>query len=161
MRKNNFKCCLYTGNLALTRMCASYARHIYRAFLSLFISANFLVLDTHRAYKYLWYNNVLRFCKNVTAPAWLGHIAAWKTTLATEETPFVTTLHVLNSAILKLSKVQKARMVFRGNQGLVLPREFWEPNEDNVRGGIELGFMSTTTDPWCRREVQHGEQGQV
>jgi hypothetical protein len=36
--------------------------------------------------------------------------------------------------------------VFRGNQGGVLPKEFWFPNEDNIRGGIEMGFMSTTKD---------------
>jgi hypothetical protein len=28
----------------------------------------------------------------------------------------------------------------------LLPEKFWKPNEQNVRGGIELGFMSTTAD---------------
>jgi hypothetical protein len=28
----------------------------------------------------------------------------------------------------------------------LLPEKFWKPNEQNVRGGIELGFMSTTLD---------------
>jgi hypothetical protein len=36
--------------------------------------------------------------------------------------------------------------VFRGAKGGVLPAEFWKPNEQNVRGGIALAFMSTTTD---------------
>ena len=27
-----------------------------------------------------------------------------------------------------------------------MPDEFWEANKDNVRGGIERGFMSTTTN---------------
>ena len=31
-------------------------------------------------------------------------------------------------------------------QGGVLPAAFWTPNNHNVRGGIELAFMSTTTD---------------
>ena len=28
----------------------------------------------------------------------------------------------------------------------MLPKEFWVPNEMGVRGGIEYGFSSTTTD---------------
>jgi hypothetical protein len=28
----------------------------------------------------------------------------------------------------------------------VLPEAFWKPNDQHVRGGIELAFMSTTTD---------------
>jgi hypothetical protein len=28
----------------------------------------------------------------------------------------------------------------------MLPEQFWSPNSMNVRGGIELAFMSTTTD---------------
>jgi hypothetical protein len=59
---------------------------------------------------------------------------------------FVTTLHAINSGILKLSKQTKAATVYRGVAGGVLPKQFWSPNEDGVMGGIELGFMSTTTD---------------
>ena len=107
--------------------------------------AEVMALRLYTGPMYLWYNNVLRFCKSATGPSWLKHIVTWKEHHATDEPPFVTTLHVLNSAILKLSKVQPAQTVYRGNQGGVLPKEFWEPNEDNIRGGIELGFMSTTT----------------
>ena len=59
---------------------------------------------------------------------------------------FVTTLHAINSGILKLSKQTKAATVYRGVAGGVLPKQFWSPNEHGVMGGIELGFMSTTTD---------------
>ena len=38
----------------------------------------------------------------------------------------------------------KAYRVYRGTKGGVLPQQFWQPNDMNVRGGIELGFMSTT-----------------
>ena len=62
---------------------------------------------------------------------------------------FVTTLHAINSGILKLSKLTKAATVYRGVAGGVLPKQFWSPNEHGVMGGIELGFMSTTT----QREV--------
>ena len=47
-------------------------------------------------------------------------------------------------AIIKLSRTMKAFRVYRGTKGGILPPEFWKPNEMNVRGGIELGFMSTT-----------------
>jgi hypothetical protein len=58
--------------------------------------------------------------------------------------PFVTTLHVLNSAVLKISRTQPAQKVYRGSRGGVLPGTFWAPNDQNVRGGVELGFLSTT-----------------
>ena len=59
---------------------------------------------------------------------------------------YVTTLHAINSGIIKLSKQTKACTVYRGVAGGVLPEQFWTPNEHGVMGGIELGFMSTTTE---------------
>jgi hypothetical protein len=41
------------------------------------------------------------------------------------ELPFVTTIHVLNSLVLKLSRIQSAESVYRGAQGGVLPKDFW------------------------------------
>eukprot|EP00966_Prymnesium_polylepis_P127765 2954028-Prymnesium_polylepis.1 len=58
---------------------------------------------------------------------------------------YVTTLHSINSGIIKLSRLTKADVVYRGVTG-ALPDEFWEPNEHNVMGGIDLGFTSTSTD---------------
>ena len=59
---------------------------------------------------------------------------------------YVTTLHAINSGIIKLSKQTKACTVYRGVAGGVLPDQFWTPNDHGVMGGIELGFMSTTTN---------------
>lgn len=59
---------------------------------------------------------------------------------------YVTTLHVVNSAVVKMGKVQKATKVYRGIKGGVLPAEFWTANDLGVRGGVERGFMSTTLD---------------
>ena len=59
---------------------------------------------------------------------------------------FTTTLHVINSGIVKTSKLTYAGKVYRGVSGLALPPEFWTPNKHGVRGGIEGAFMSTTTD---------------
>ena len=36
--------------------------------------------------------------------------------------------------------------MYRGVAGGVLPENFWEANAQNVKGGIELAFMSTTFD---------------
>jgi hypothetical protein len=38
---------------------------------------------------------------------------------------YVTTIHVINSAIVKLGKVIKAQSVYRGVSGRVLPSSFW------------------------------------
>ena len=46
--------------------------------------------------------------------------------------------------------------VYRGVSGGVLPSKFWEDKGDGVRGGVELGFMSTTTD----RDVALGYMAQ-
>ena len=52
----------------------------------------------------------------------------------------------VNSCILKMSKIQVASPVFRGFTGLSLPDMFWTKNRYNVAGGVEYGFLSTSTD---------------
>ena len=59
---------------------------------------------------------------------------------------YVTTTHVINSAIVKASKLTKAAKVYRGVSGGVLPERFWTPDEHGVRGGVERAFLSTTYD---------------
>ena len=41
---------------------------------------------------------------------------------------YVTTTHVVNSAIVKMSKLTKATKVYRGVSGGVLPESFWRAN---------------------------------
>lgn len=65
---------------------------------------------------------------------------------AAVEGRFVTTLHVLNSGVLKLATVQPAMEVYRGISAMKLPESFTKLNQDGVRGGVEYGFMSTTTN---------------
>ena len=60
---------------------------------------------------------------------------------------YTTTLHGINSAIIKLSKLTRATKIYRGIAGMKLPDEFWTPNEFDVRGGIESAFMSTSSQP--------------
>ena len=59
---------------------------------------------------------------------------------------YTTTLHVINSAIIKLSKLTSATKLYRGVSGALLPRPFWTPNQYSVRGGVEVAFMSCTED---------------
>ena len=59
---------------------------------------------------------------------------------------YTTTLHAINSAVIKLGKLTKATKVYRGISGMALPKEFWDENEFGVRGGVENAFMSTTLE---------------
>ena len=54
---------------------------------------------------------------------------------------YTTTIHGINSAVIKIGKLTKATKVFRGVSGMKLPENFWEPNEYLVRGGVEPAFM--------------------
>ena len=59
---------------------------------------------------------------------------------------YSTTISAVNSAIIKLSKLTSATKLYRGVSGALLPRPFWTPNQYNVRGGVEVAFMSCTED---------------
>ena len=59
---------------------------------------------------------------------------------------YTTTLYVINSAVLKMSKLTIARPVYRGYSGGSMPAAFQVANGFGVRGGVESAFMSTTTD---------------
>eukprot|EP00457_Paulinella_chromatophora_P000677 gb/GEZN01000677.1/.p1 GENE.gb/GEZN01000677.1/~~gb/GEZN01000677.1/.p1 ORF type:complete len:1038 (-),score=126.73 gb/GEZN01000677.1/:748-3453(-) len=59
---------------------------------------------------------------------------------------YTTTVHVINSALVKLGSLTKAEVVYRGISGGKLPEEFHKFDEFNVRGGVETAFMSTTRD---------------
>eukprot|EP00292_Cryptomonas_paramecium_P001805 CAMPEP_0113684470 /NCGR_PEP_ID=MMETSP0038_2-20120614/14023_1 /TAXON_ID=2898 /ORGANISM="Cryptomonas paramecium" /LENGTH=963 /DNA_ID=CAMNT_0000604227 /DNA_START=13 /DNA_END=2904 /DNA_ORIENTATION=- /assembly_acc=CAM_ASM_000170 len=61
---------------------------------------------------------------------------------------YETTLFCIISGVTKLSRttvIPDNRLVFRGLGGMILPKKFWK-SEDGFRGGVEMGFMSTTTD---------------
>ena len=54
-----------------------------------------------------------------------------------------TTLHMINAALSKLSKVMSVERVYRAPGGL-LPKEFWAPDDSACVGGVEFAFMSAT-----------------
>ena len=65
---------------------------------------------------------------------------------------FTSTIHAINSGILKLSRIQPATCVYRGASKLMLPKAMRKRNSHQVRGGVEYGFMSTTLNA----RVAHG-----
>ena len=59
---------------------------------------------------------------------------------------FVTTLHCINSGVIKLSRLQPKCTVYRGINGMKLRRSFVKPDVFGVRSGVEFGFMSTSLE---------------
>ncbi|EKX47156.1 hypothetical protein GUITHDRAFT_107067 [Guillardia theta CCMP2712] len=62
---------------------------------------------------------------------------------------YVTTIHMINSGILKLasaSPLPPGRKVYRGLSGMRLPECFFVDDASGCRGGVELAFMSTTVN---------------
>ena len=57
---------------------------------------------------------------------------------------YTTTIHVINSCIVKMGKLTVAVPVYRGMSGRLFPDAFWTPNAEGVMGGVEFAFMSTT-----------------
>ena len=57
---------------------------------------------------------------------------------------YTTTVHCINSAVVKLSKLTLAGPVWRGMHSGLLPSQLWEPNEFKLLCGVELGLMSVT-----------------
>ena len=95
---------------------------------------------------------------------------------------YTTTIHAVNSCILKMSKIQVAFPVFRGLVGKSLPEMFWKKcaararvvptssqgdhslitrrgrNRYRVAGGVEYGFLSTSID---RAQAAHYATGKA
>lgn len=69
---------------------------------------------------------------------------------------YTTTIHSINSCVLKASKLTRAGKVWRGFSRAALPKSFWEKDEYGICGGIEFGFSSTTTE---MRQALHYAQG--
>lgn len=67
------------------------------------------------------------------------------------DSKFTTTMFVLISAVLKISRVMKmpeGLLLYRGMGGLMdLPDAFFHADAKGRKGFVEWGFMSTTSDP--------------
>ena len=69
---------------------------------------------------------------------------------------YATTIHAINSCVLKLTKRMVACPVYRGFAGAQLPASFWSKDAHGIAGGVEYGFMSTTTE---REQALHYADG--
>lgn len=92
---------------------------------------------------FLKYNSVLR---GIKADPNLRDSPYQRWMKLTKGNMYTTTLHCINSTIVKLGKLTKAEKVYRGISGGVLPPSFLRANEYGVKGGVEYAFTSTTTD---------------
>jgi len=63
---------------------------------------------------------------------------------------YTTTLHAINSAVIKLGKLTKATKVYRGIAGMALPAEFWTPNEVRTLGHPYMLPLPRTLYANCR-----------
>ena len=75
---------------------------------------------------------------------------------------YTTTLHLINSAVLKLGKLTKAQPVYRGISFRTLPKKLKRKKPDNTRGGIEFGFTSCSlsekvANAYANPDVQRGD----
>ena len=91
------------------------------------------------------YNATLRALASNTAEARATHAdlcAPGGLADGTSPNCYPVTLLLINSALLKLSKLAKPAMVYRSVPGGVLPQHFWRPDHSGVLGGVEAGILS-------------------
>jgi hypothetical protein len=71
---------------------------------------------------------------------------------------YETTIHAINSIVVKMARLTKIVPLFRGWTGATLPSSFFKPDDFGLCGGVEYGFSSTTTD---RQQAVHYAQGKA
>ena len=59
---------------------------------------------------------------------------------------YTTSIHAVNSVVVKMARLTKVVPLYRGWTGATLPESFFVPDSMGVCGGVEFGFSSTTTD---------------
>ena len=60
--------------------------------------------------------------------------------------------------VVKMSRLSKIKPLYRGWTDATLPKSFFEADGMGVKGGVEYGFSSTTTD---RAQAAHYAQGKA
>ena len=106
------------------------------------------------------YNAVLRGKQRNAPPFAVGRLEGL-CGAAPDTNLYVTTLHVINTALVSLGCCTKATMVYRGMSGGAMPECFREADEFGLKGGVELGCMSTTDDGHVAFEYAAGDFGLV
>ena len=105
---------------------------------------------------------LLPCCPHALPP--LVAVGEWATSDKTDEVQwkwhnkYTTTIHAINSAVVKCSRLTKVLPLYRGWTGATLPESFFEADDMGVKGGVEYGFSSTTTE---RDQAVHYAQGKA
>jgi hypothetical protein len=60
---------------------------------------------------------------------------------------YVSTIHSINSCIIKLSKLTVAGTVYRGVCYGKMPDKFWTASSEGIMGGVEFGFQCEAAPP--------------
>ena len=92
---------------------------------------------------YMKYNAVLRGLGEEGLPKVQKKVLFEEMKRLCGDSRYVTTLHCISSAIVKLSRLAKPQTVYRGLAGRVLPSEFWL---GQGHGGVDFAVLSTTAD---------------
>ena len=136
-------------------MCADFTQHemAIKAKLSL---AEIISLRLYTGPCFQCYNGKLRALNpdietstGAGAKPQLRRAATRKALDTPGERRYTTTIHAIASGLIKIAHVSKLpedRKVYRGMAGVVLPERFRVTDENGCRGGVELGFLSTSTD---------------
>lgn len=91
-------------------------------------------------------------------PMYVKYNAVLRGLAAAGSTTYSATLHLIVSALRKLSRVSPpppGLVVYRGNGDMALPKDFLELDDQGCAGGTDLALMSTTTE----RKVALGYSG--
>ncbi|KAJ1488006.1 hypothetical protein T484DRAFT_1784654, partial [Baffinella frigidus] len=143
-----------TERRAGTKMCEDFMKHEMTKKAGLTIE-EVIALRLYTGPQFQKYNQHLRGLGEArTAKATQGEGAPQKlggTRKAKKrgmERQYTTTIHAIASALKKVArftKLPEGGKVYRGMSGVRLPAEFRVPDEFGCRGGVELGFLSTST----------------
>ena len=107
----------------------------------------FVALRLYTGPLFYKYNNVLR---GVTVAGVKGPLN-WLWMKLCHGNRYTNTLHAITAAINKCSRVTKCNLVYRAPGG-ILPKSFWDDDASGVKGGVELGLMSTSTSKHAAME---------
>ena len=66
---------------------------------------------------------------------------------------YPTTLHAINSAVIKLGKLMKVQKVYRGLSGKSLPKQMLKKDQHNVSGGVEVPSQRNDATRVCVASV--------
>lgn len=134
-------------------MCDNFEEHPMAKAASL-SKAELVMCRLYTGPMYFLYNSKLRALLPLMKKHWTGEKTASAVREAMEKgikelgPGFVTSILVLDSALLKLRTVSQLpanRKVYRGLYGVDVPESFKGPDERGNRGGVEFGFLSTSS----------------